>query len=192
MGHLAPSAPSVSAQPPPSGLYGTDSPPPAARTQAKERKATTPPWRSRPVPSAPDSPRLPCVTSGATSADGRLETIPCLQSLRRLFVVSVCDGIGSIFVALTSLGVGFSAIAAEKEAHLRALVHDHFPAVTPWADMQKLQLQDLVKLLPQGTDSILLNGGPPCQPSSGLGSQAGFEDPRAQPLVHFFRLRDEL
>ena len=107
----------------------------------------TPPWRAkaRATTDPPSQIRMPADASAETS-NIQLPPIGCLKFLRKLFVVSVCDGIGSIFLALTSLGLSFAAVAAEKEAHLRSLVHEHFPHVTPWSDMLKLTLQDIVTL----------------------------------------------
>ena len=47
----------------------------------------------------------------------------------RWLVVSACDGVGGIFLALQLLGRSFEGLAAEKDRHLQEFSHGKFPHV---------------------------------------------------------------
>eukprot|EP00971_Amphidinium_carterae_P184535 3663563-Amphidinium_carterae.1 len=109
------------------------------------------------------------------------------------FVVSLCDGIGCAFVALQSMGIQFEGISAEIDEELRTHVHRKWPHISTWGDLTTLPTATVLQQFRQSRcNSLLLVAGAPCQPFSSLGKQHGFNDPRSQPLTHFFRMRDEL
>ena len=73
-----------------------------------------------------------------------------------LFVISLCDGIGCIFVALSSLGISFDGCAAESDSDLRRLVHSYFPHLTSFTDVMNLAAEELMKLVvASGKDDIM-------------------------------------
>ena len=81
----------------------------------------------------------------------------------------------------------------EKEDQLRNFIRSHTPQVSHWSDFLKLNVQDVWKQITKGGyTSVLLAGGPPCQPWSALGSQKQWSDDRSDPLSYFFVFRDEL
>eukprot|EP00971_Amphidinium_carterae_P334582 6469938-Amphidinium_carterae.2 len=109
------------------------------------------------------------------------------------FVVSLCDGVGCAFIALQSMGIRFAGLSAEIDEELRNHVRGKWPHVSSWSDMTTLSTETVLQQFRRsGCTSILLIAGAPCQPFSSLGNQHGFDDPRSQPLTHFFHMRDEL
>ena len=73
------------------------------------------------------------------------------------------------------------------------LVADWFPNVTVLGDCLPLQAERLRgQILRSGCTQVLLAGGPPCTPFSSLGHRRGWDDPRSQPVLKFFELRDGL
>ena len=98
-------------------------------------------------------------------------------------VVSLCDGIGSIFICLTMLGLPFGGIAAEIDSDLRDFAHRKFPRLTLFSDCTSVTLNVVLKQFrSRQYGGIFLVGGPPCQPFSTAGRKRGFDDVRAAPM----------
>ena len=103
-----------------------------------------------------------------------------------LFVISYCDGIGCVFVALEQLHIDFLGIAVEQEPACQACTRRHFPHLTFADDVMTFDVEQAVTLASQaGSKTVLLAGGPPCQPFSSAGKQRSFKDPRSAPLTKF-------
>ena len=113
---------------------------------------------------------------------------------QRLFVISVCDGIGAVFVALMAFIAAVEGIACESMEHLREFTGRTFPGTTSAVDVAALAVADIIAAARRaGADAILLAGGPPCPLFSPLsGNPQGWSDPRTGPLRHFVRLKNEL
>ena len=110
----------------------------------------------------------------------------------RIFPISLCDGLGTLWVCLRLLGINASGVAAESDQNLQELVKHHFPQVAQFNDVLKLDSRRLFNLA-KTYDTILLASGPPCVSFTGLATNPkGPEDPRAAPLARFFQIRDEL
>ena len=170
----------------------------------------TPPWRNGTAPVSTDredlgsavevtllkasSKQKPRPKSGQLSVD-----TPCLRfghpdaEPPRLFVVSVCDGIGSGLVALDKY-TDVVGIACERNPHLRAFVAGKWPGVKTSALIEDLKGDELMQQASaHGAAVILLIGGPPCPPFSALSSAPkGFADERSAPLREYKRIRDTL
>jgi len=110
-----------------------------------------------------------------------------------VFVLSVCDGIGAAFVAMDHYVSDVVGHACELEDNLREFVQSKWPRVTGCKRIQELKVENLkAKILAAKATAVLLIGGPPCQPFSGLGSNPrGFEEERSAPIKEFVRLRGE-
>jgi hypothetical protein len=110
-----------------------------------------------------------------------------------LLVVSLCDGIGSIYVTPERLKRKFRGLAAELDPHARALTRLRHRRVKVYDDAltftHEFILQEYRKHRYAG---ILLTAGPPCSPFSSLGQQRGFDDAASKPLLHFMELKDSL
>ena len=103
-----------------------------------------------------------------------------------LYVISYCDGIGCVFVALEQLHIDFLGIAVEREPACRACTQRHFPHLAFEEDVMNFDIEQAVTLASQaGSKALLLAGGPPCQPFSSAGKQRSFKDPRSAPLTKF-------
>ena len=119
----------------------------------------------------------------------------CLSSMASregLFVLSICDGIGTVWVCLQILGISPHLIrgaSAEHDPLLSAFLHHKYPRVACFSDALKLEPRRILNMA-KGCHTFLLSGGPPCQPFSCLSSQLGFSDARSDPLLAFFGLRD--
>ena len=82
----------------------------------------------------------------------------------------------------------------EEKPNLRRFTSDKWPMCTSSARIEDLTAAVLFPLIMAADpDLVILIGGPPCQPYSGLATDPkGLSDPRAAPLRHFVRLREEL
>ena len=111
-----------------------------------------------------------------------------------LFVISVCDGVGAIFLALRKLQLAFRGVAFENDPALAAFVEGQWENVLALVDVLQADVGELVRLiLASKCRKVWLVGAPPCAPFSALGSApAEFADGKAQPLSQFFRIRDHL
>ena len=108
-------------------------------------------------------------------------------------VISLCDGIGGIFICLTLLGLPFSGIAAEIDHDLRDFTHRKFPQLTLFSDCTSVTLDVILKQFrSRQHGGIFLVGGPPCQPFSAAGKKRGFDDVRAAPCSYFCTLKRQL
>ena len=98
--------------------------------------------------------------------------------------------LGGIFLCLQLLCRPFEGIAVEKDQGLREFVHRKWPRIVPRNDAMKLASEEVLAAFRRANcTGIFLVGGPPCQPFSSLGSQAGFRDARASPCEHFCQLK---
>ena len=111
-----------------------------------------------------------------------------------LFVISICDGIGAIFLALEKLQLAFRGVAFENNPALAAFFEGQWENVLALGDVLQADVDELVKLiLASKCRKVWLIGGPPCTLFSALGTApAGFAYERAQPLLQFFQIRDHL
>ena len=100
---------------------------------------------------------------------------------------------GGTFIALDALGIPFEGVAAETEWHLRELTRRRFPWLQMWSDCMSLCPKAIVRGATQAScDTVLLAGGPPCQPLFEPW-QAGSLQGRARgPIILLFKLRDQL
>ena len=115
------------------------------------------------------------------------------QPHKPMFVISVCDGIGGIFVALRGVNVAVQGIAVEKEAALRSLTHKHFPELTLLEDMMTTPMSVYFDaVIASGTQHVLFCGGVECSPFSALGSRKEMSDPRSCTLTRFITMQKEL
>ena len=62
---------------------------------------------------------------------------------RPLFVISFCDGIGAVFIALEALQIAFRGLASEQDEQLGSFVARKFPTVTHQSDCLKLEADKL-------------------------------------------------
>ena len=110
------------------------------------------------------------------------------------YVISVCDGIGAALVAASRKTTRIRGHVCEEKPNLRRFTRDKWPLCTSSARIEDLTAADLFPLIMAADpDLVILIGGPPCQPYSGLATDPkGLSDPRAAPLRHFVRLREEL
>ena len=101
--------------------------------------------------------------------------------IKKVFVVSACDGIGAAFCAVRILQLPFTGVACEKSPHLRRFVRDKWPQVATHTDLHQLDSKFISRhFVSSGADFILFIAGPDCQPFSSLSSNPkGFADPRA-------------
>ena len=112
----------------------------------------------------------------------------------KLFIVSVCDGIGALFEAISHYTQVRDGWACEREAHLRELVRSKWPSLKASARLEDLKAADIEEAIDKAkADMVLLGGGPPCQPFSELATAPkGLADERSAPLREFARLKGEL
>ena len=104
-------------------------------------------------------------------------------------MVSLCDGIGGVFACLQRLQLPHDAIVAEADTDLRDFMHQKFPQFEMYAQCNTVTEEVVMKKFTKNHyKGIFLIGGPPCQPFSQAGKQAGFDDHRAAPMEHFCQL----
>ena len=104
-------------------------------------------------------------------------------------MVSLCDGVGGAFACLAKLQLPHDAILAESDGDLRDFMHQKFPAFEMYAQCSNVTESVVMKKFRKGNfTGIFLIGGPPCQPFSRAGQQAGFDDHRSAPMLHFCHL----
>jgi len=88
---------------------------------------------------------------------------PFWLSATPIFVVSLCDGIGSIFVVLKLLRKRFRGIAAEMDPHARALASHHHPKVQAYADALDITSELIMtEFRKRPYSGLHLTAGPPC------------------------------
>ena len=99
----------------------------------------------------------------------------------RVFVISLCDGIGGAIVAVTARTCNVKGFIAEKEDNLRDSVLGKRPKFQGVAMVEDVDIKVLVKLVDEAKpDTVMLIMGPPCQPFSKLSTAPqGFHDPRS-------------
>ena len=120
----------------------------AARPKYRPRKAATRPVQRQPEKEGHTEPPPPQQRAGT---DGPV-----------VYVASVCDGIGGIFVALSAYTEEIYGHACESEEHLRKLTQQKWPNTTQSARIEDLAsemlLREIAKVSP---DVVLLVGGYP-------------------------------
>ena len=85
----------------------------------------------------------------ADSSGGPADTSHARSPPAKVYAVSLCDGIGGIFLALDLLGAPFDGVAAEKEWHLRELTRRRFPWLQTWSDCMSLRPEAMVQAATQ-------------------------------------------
>ena len=110
-----------------------------------------------------------------------------------LYIVSVCDGIGGGLVAASKY-TEIKGRVCEKNDDLRKFVEEKWPGVTSTKTIEELKAADMAEEMKAiGATVVLLIGGPPCQPFSGLGTKPkGFDEERSAPIREFVRVKKEL
>ena len=117
---------------------------------------------------------------------------PCGSS-DPVFVISLCNGIGTIFYLLCQLGICFQGVSCEHDPALQNLVFAYWPHLSFIPDMSTFCTSTVWALvLASGCRTLLLAAGPPCQPWSSLGAQQELNDVRSSLLFQVFDIRDEL
>lgn len=102
--------------------------------------------------------------------------------------LSLFSGIGGLDLGLER--AGWECIGqCEIEPFAIACLEKHWPNVTRWTDVRKLQASDVVRSAGGAIDAIV--GGFPCQPWSTAGKGLGADDPRHL-WPEYFRLIREL
>ena len=102
--------------------------------------------------------------------------------------LSLFSGIGGLDLGLER--AGWECIGqCEIEPFAIACLEKHWPQVTRWTDVRKLQASDVVRSAGGAIDAIV--GGFPCQPWSTAGKGLGADDPRHL-WPEYYRLIREL
>ena len=109
-----------------------------------------------------------------------------------VYVISVCDGVGGAFLAVRRYTTRIRGWAVERKRHLAAFVRSQWPQLHSTALVEEVTVAEVLRqIVAPSPDVILLIGGVPCQPFSGLASDPqGFRDERPAPIYHFVRIRD--
>ena len=121
-----------------------------------------------------------------------------LSSQPKALVISVCDGISMLLDAVEAFTGNIWAHTCERDKkNLRDFVAARWPSealVTQTADIRSMPIAKIKKDIELNRpDFIILGGGPPCQPFSGLASNPkGSEDERSAPIQVFKKIRDSL
>ena len=120
------------------------------------------------------------------------ESVPELKPDETLALICPYDGIGGARVAFELLKVKPALyITIENDIDCVAVVERTWPEAAHFEKVEQVtenQLRSLFAKYPKLT-RVLLMGGPPCQPFSGLSSQrAGFQDPRSNGISDFVNL----
>ena len=90
-------------------------------------------------------------------------------------MVSLCDGVGGIFLALQIADRRFRGLSVEKDRDLGEFVHQRWKHLELLSDVAKLSAEQILKKFrASGCTGLLLVGGPPCQPFSSSGKRWGF------------------
>ena len=153
---------------------------PGKGTKKEDRPDHEPPV-GHPVPDDPTKPAGLCFGRG-------------MPNDPKLYVISVCDGIGGGLVAANEFVGEVNGLACEREDNLREFVAGKWPKIKSSKCIEDLKAENLKKdIEDSGATVLLLVGGPPCQSFTCLATgPKGFADERSAPLRQFVRLKDEL
>ena len=112
----------------------------------------------------------------------------------KVFVISLCDGMGGGLVAVTTKTARMRGHVVEKEEHLREFVCGKFPGATASTMVEAFDIEAvLAEVEKEDPDALMLIMGPPCQPFSLLATTPlGLDDPRCAALKSFVKIRDAL
>ena len=120
---------------------------------------------------------------GHTQDDGDKHTSLIWDHSHPWLVVSLCDGIGGLFLALEQACLPFHGITAEKDAGLRGFVHRKWCSLQAHSDCSSISAQMVIAAAKEHKCAgVFLAGGPPCQGSAGAG----------RPIVAFCQIKQEL
>nr|XP_024370051.1 uncharacterized protein LOC112279643 isoform X2 [Physcomitrium patens] len=100
----------------------------------------------------------------------------------RLVVLSLFDGLGGIWQALTNLGIPFSGYSSEVLAPAIQVVKSRHPHVKHVGDVRKLNLS----AIPEKVDLVV--GGFPCQDLSIMGKKEGLHGSRSKLFFDLLRV----
>ncbi|XP_024392742.1 uncharacterized protein [Physcomitrium patens] len=100
----------------------------------------------------------------------------------RLVVLSLFDGLGGIWQALTKLGIPFSGYSSEVLAPAIQVVKSRHPRVKHVGDIRKLNLS----AVPEKVDLVV--GGFPCQDLSIMGKKEGLHGSRSKLFFDLLRV----
>lgn len=107
--------------------------------------------------------------------------------MKKLNILSLCDGISIGQVALHKAGIEYNHyIASEIDKYAIKTTHNNFPATIQIGDIYSVD----VNKIPFKIDLLL--SGTPCQGFSVAGKQLKFDDPRSQLFFQFARVLKDL
>ena len=102
--------------------------------------------------------------------------------------ISLFAGAGGMDIGV--FGAGFSTVCAiESDPHCAATLRRNGGRKVVWqADVRAIDPHRLLEVVGLKPGEVgLLHGGPPCQPFSQIGKQAGMDDPRGALIFELFR-----
>ena len=89
----------------------------------------------------------------------------------RVFVISICDGIGAAFVACNLIKLAVKGLACESNKALSQFVKDAWPAISTHDKAETVDRKLIQRLFrASGSTVLLFIAGPDCQPFSGMAS----------------------
>ena len=112
----------------------------------------------------------------------------------RVYVISVCDGVGTVFQAVSLLSQRVDGYACESQYHLGCVARGHYPRVRRATVLKDFSFDAISPHLEEcDPDFVFLFMGPPCPPHATSNvAKKTFADERSSPLTDFRRLRDSV